>query len=130
MKAAEFAERLTGVTRPGRDWWADCPNCHQPTLNFRDLRNSLSVDCSHARSDTGQHEVMVVGCSLSEILAAVDLMEVDILSDDFRASLLRRFDGDRTKAQRSLDELRESTILRPRAPRGVNVRRMPPLASS
>jgi hypothetical protein len=130
MKASEFAELLMGVTRRGRDWWADCPNCHQPSLNFRDLKNSLSVDCSHARSDTGQNEVMVVGCSLSEILAAIDLMEVDILSDAFRASLLRRFDGDRAKAQRSLDELREEAALRPRSPRGVDVRRMPPLASS
>ena len=51
MTAVEFAQRLTGVTRHGREWRADCPRCHAPTLGFRDHKDSLNIECRHARSD-------------------------------------------------------------------------------
>jgi len=130
MKAAEFAQRLTGVTRRGRQWWADCPSCHSPTLSFREHKHALSVECSHARSDLGPQEMMVVGCSLKEILGALGLTEVDILSDAWRDGLRRQFDGDDSQAQRYLDGLREDAALRTRSPRRVDVRHMPPPGSS
>jgi hypothetical protein len=126
VTAAEFAQRLTGVARRGREWHADCPRCHQPTLSFRDQKHSLSVECTHARSDLGAHEVGIVGCALTEILAALGLIEVDILSEAWGRALRQQFGGDDQRAQQYLDDLREQSALRAWSPRGVRIRQIPP----
>jgi hypothetical protein len=126
MTAAEFAQRLTGVARRGREWRADCPRCHQSTLSFRDMKHSLSVECTHARSDLGEHEMAVMGCSLKEILGALGLIEVDILSEAWGRALRQQFGGDDQQAQQYLDDLREQSALRARSPRGVRIRQIPP----
>jgi len=68
----------------------------------------------------------VAGCSLKEILAALGLTEVDILSEAWGRALRQQFDGDDQRAQQYLDDLREQSALRARSPRGVRIRQVPP----
>ena len=42
-------ERLMLVNRHGRKWYAECPSCHEPTLNFSDGKNGLRVSCGFRR---------------------------------------------------------------------------------
>ena len=74
----------------------------------------------------GEHEVAVVGCSLTEILGALGLIEVDILSEAWGRALRQQFGGDDQRAQQYLDGLREQSELRSRSPRGVRIRQIPP----
>ena len=82
MRADEFAARLSGVKpcRRKRDgWMADCPNCHRPTLNFREGKTGLLVGCiAGGISDLGEHGVMIDGCDVHVITAAIGLRIRDL----------------------------------------------------
>jgi len=67
-----------------------------------------------------------VGCSLKEILRALGLIEVDILSEGWGCALRQQFGGDDQRAQQYLDDLREQSELRARSPRGVRIRQILP----
>ena len=85
MRAAEFAARLSGVEacRRERDgWMADCPNCRRHTLNCREGENGLLVGCiAGGISDLGEHGVMIDGCHLHVITAAIGVTIRDLAYD-------------------------------------------------
>ena len=87
MKASEFAERLILVTRHGRKWYAECPSCHEPTLNFSDGKNGLLVSCIHAGSDAGTSGLVIMGCSDEQIAAAMGLTLLDFMNPELRARM-------------------------------------------
>ncbi len=71
----EFASRLKGVRKGGRDWSALCPahDDHNPSLTFRADGRGIRFHC-HA------------GCTRKEVLAAMGLEGKDVFEPDDRGS--------------------------------------------